>query len=124
MENRMHTHIEREEEKCGCVPNHYTCGKCRRKELAKAYRNLTPEQKAYDRYVDPLGAYHIDFPAGCSCHISPPCSYCVNDDDVQLVKINVACCNQCLNNMNSYTDNRGIFYWCKNCEHSFYLDEI
>jgi len=46
------------------------------------------------------------------------------NDDVQLVKINVACCNQYLNNMNSYTDNRGIFYWCKNCEHSFYLDEI
>ena len=25
-----------------------------------------PAQKAYDRYVDPLNAYHTDFPQGCS----------------------------------------------------------
>ena len=71
----MHNNI------CICVPGHYTCGKHRRLERAKAFRKLTPEQKAYDRQVDPLGAYHTDFPAGCSCHISPPCSYCVGNTD-------------------------------------------
>ena len=68
-------------EKCGCVTGHYTCGKHRRQRMAKAYRRLTPEQKAYDRRVDPLGFYHQDFPAGCSCHINPPCSYCTRDVD-------------------------------------------
>ncbi len=60
---------------CG---SHYYCGKCTRERRAKAYRNMTPEQKAYDRHVDPLGAYHTDFPAGCSCHLRAPCSYCEN----------------------------------------------
>lgn len=57
----------------------YDCGRCARESRARAYRNLTPEQKAYDRYVDPAGAYHTDFEPGCSCHISAPCSFCVND---------------------------------------------
>ena len=64
---------------CHCVPGNYTCGPCRRKERARAYRRLTPAEKAYDRHVDPLGAYHDDFPGGCSCHISAPCSYCSRD---------------------------------------------
>ena len=67
--------------KCGCVPNQYTCGVHRRQEQRKAHLRLTEKQKAYDKFVDPLGAYHIDFPAGCSCHINPPCSYCVNKED-------------------------------------------
>ena len=65
---------------CSCVPGQYECGNCRRKRRAEAYRRLTPEQKAYDSHVDPLGAYHTDFPSGCSCHISAPCSYCVGYD--------------------------------------------
>lgn len=56
----------------------YDCGACAREKRGRAYRNLTPEQKAYDRHVDPLRAYHIDFPASCSCHISAPCSVCVD----------------------------------------------
>lgn len=56
----------------------YDCGRCARERRAKSYRNLTPEQVAYDKYVDPLGAYHTDFPSGCSCHLNAPCSYCEN----------------------------------------------
>jgi len=60
----------------GCG-QYYDCGKCAREKRANAYRRLTPEQKAYDRMVDPLGAYHTDFPQGCSCHVCAPCSFCV-----------------------------------------------
>jgi ribosomal protein L37AE/L43A len=59
-----------------CGQGYWDCGKCRTKRRARAYRNLTAEQKAYDQYVDPMGAYHTDFPVGCSCHINPPCSFC------------------------------------------------
>ena len=59
----------------GCG-EYYDCEKCAIEKRAEAYRNLTEEQKAYDRYVDPLGFYHTDFPSGCSCHISAPCSFC------------------------------------------------
>lgn len=54
----------------------YDCGLCTREKRARAYSRLTPQQKAYDKFVDPAGAYHEDFPAECSCHICAPCSYC------------------------------------------------
>lgn len=60
----------------GCG-QYYDCGNCAREKRARAYRNLTPEQKAYDQHVDPAGWYHTDFPAGCSCHTCAPCSFCV-----------------------------------------------
>lgn len=61
-------------EDCGV---HWDCGACSREQQARSFRRLTPEQKAYDRYVDPRGAYHTDFPDCCSCHINAPCGYCV-----------------------------------------------
>lgn len=61
----------------GCG-QYYDCGKCARESRARAYLNLTDEQKAYDRFVDPQCAYHTDFPSGCSCHICAPCSFCVD----------------------------------------------
>lgn len=54
----------------------YDCGKCARQKRAAVYRTLTEAQKAYDRHVDPAGAYHTDFDSGCSCHLNAPCSYC------------------------------------------------
>ena len=65
-------------EGCG---EYFDCGLCARKHRAQAYRELTATQKAYDRYVDPLCAYHTDFPSGCTCHIFPPCSFCVGNTD-------------------------------------------
>jgi hypothetical protein len=73
----------------GCG-QYYDCGKCTREKHERIWRNLTPEQRAYDRMVDPFGAYTSGLSApggdrdlfepaqGCSCHISPPCNYCVN----------------------------------------------
>lgn len=59
----------------------YDCGLCARERRARAYQRLTHAEKAYDRYVDPLGAYHTDFAEGCSCHLNAPCSFCVNQSD-------------------------------------------
>lgn len=61
----------------GCG-QYYDCGQCAREKRAAAHKRLTPEQQAYDRMVDPAGAYHTDFPPGCSCHICAPCSFCVD----------------------------------------------
>ena len=67
-----------------CGAGYWYCGKCEDDAYRAAYKRLTPAQKAYDNMVDPLGAYHTDYdrePQGCSCHISPPCNYCVNKSD-------------------------------------------
>jgi hypothetical protein len=58
------------------------------------WKRLTPEQRDYDRFVArqiPYGAsmtpetrqYNVEramelLSEGCSCHIAPPCSWCVN----------------------------------------------
>ena len=72
-----------------CGQGYWDCGKCSDARSRAAYARLTPAQKAYDNYVDPLGAYHTDYdradaysrePDSCSCHISPPCSFCVEKD--------------------------------------------
>lgn len=65
---------------CGA---YYYCDKCARERRAQAYRTLTPAQKSYDRHVDPSGAYHTDFPQGCSCHIDAPCCFCVGKTEEQ-----------------------------------------
>ena len=65
-----------------CGEGLWDCGKCKEQYRREAYSRLTPEEKAYDNMVDPLGYYHTDYDRfyggeGCSCHISPPCAYCV-----------------------------------------------
>jgi len=74
----MTTHCKHGFENCGA---YYDCGLCAREKRAASYKCLTKAQKAYDRYVDPLGAYHTDFPQGCSCHICAPCSVCTERGD-------------------------------------------
>jgi len=67
-----------------CGDGCWYCDKCSEESNLAAYNRLTQEQKDYDNMVDPLGAYHTDYdrvPEGCSCHINPPCSYCVNKND-------------------------------------------
>ena len=64
-----------------CGRGLWYCGKCEDESRRAAYKRLTAEEKAYDDYVDPLGAYHTNYTEGCSCHISPPCSYCVGKDE-------------------------------------------
>ena len=62
----------------------WDCGKCSDAMRRAAYSRLTQAEKDYDNMVDPKMAYHTDydrFDRCCSCHINPPCSYCVNKDD-------------------------------------------
>lgn len=74
----MSTACKHGEVGCGV---YYDCGLCAREKRARAYQRLTPTQKAYDRYVDPVGAYHTDFDTGCSCHICAPCGHCVSESE-------------------------------------------
>lgn len=65
-----------------CGQGYWDCGKCEDESRRAAYQRLTPEEKAYDNMVDPLFIYHYDYDREqecCSCHINPPCSYCVKN---------------------------------------------
>lgn len=66
---------------CKECESHYEgiCWKCKRKRRKQIWDSMTSEQKQYDRYVDPLNAYHTEFAPGCSCHINPPCSFCTRE---------------------------------------------
>ena len=65
-----------------CNLGYQTCMVCEK----AIWDNMKQEGRDYDNRVDPQGAYHTDFThyveseeeRGCSCHINPPCSYCVN----------------------------------------------
>jgi len=70
---------------CGCIPDASGfgyCPDCEKKLRAKILAKMTTKEKNYDRYVNPGGCDDYDDydgePSGCSCHINPPCSYCVN----------------------------------------------
>ena len=78
---------------CGCTPDksgYGYCGECTRKLREKIWRNMSPKKKAYDRHFDPKGSAAMDraleaadngdYDGGCSCHINPPCGYCVNKE--------------------------------------------
>jgi hypothetical protein len=74
---------------CDCGPEpvlHDGCGLCRRASMRKSHLNLTADQRNYDKMVDPLGTYHIDFPLECTCHISPPCGYCIENSRPEVEK--------------------------------------
>ena len=63
---------------------YYTCSPCKDKRRRKIYAQMSEEDKAYDRMVDPAQAYHTDYhdiDRGCSCHINPPCSYCIEQSE-------------------------------------------
>lgn len=49
---------------------------------------MSEERRAYDRMVDPAGAYTSGYSAGadpeCTCHINPPCSYCTSKTEEEL----------------------------------------
>jgi len=72
---------------CGCTPDasgYGYCSECSRKLREKIWRNLSPKQREYDRIFAPDESEVLDEWTGypdqesCSCHINPPCSYCVN----------------------------------------------
>lgn len=68
-----------------CIAGSYDCGACRKEMHRRIWLTMSPERRAYDRMVDPQGAYTSGYSAGadpcCTCHISPPCGYCVSRPD-------------------------------------------
>ena len=74
---------------CGCIPDasgYGYCSECERKLKEKIWKNMSEDKKNYDRHFDPHGSKVLDDAidkydrgeGGCSCHINPPCDYCVN----------------------------------------------
>ena len=75
---------------CGCVADasgYGYCDKCTRALRERVWRNMSEGRKEYDRHFDPVGSRILDDSVYgnrsecCSCHINPPCSYCVNQGD-------------------------------------------
>ena len=72
---------------CGCVPDASGfgyCGECTRNLREKIWKNMDEKRKNYDRHFDPEGSRVLDIATndcgkddGCSCHINPPCQYCI-----------------------------------------------
>jgi hypothetical protein len=71
----------------GCTPDASGfgyCGECSRKLREKIWREMPAAQKRYDRHFDPAGSKELDdavYGESCSCHINPPCGYCVNKQE-------------------------------------------
>ncbi|MCP4976782.1 MAG: hypothetical protein GY931_11525 [Maribacter sp.] len=77
--------------KCGCVPDASGfgyCGECVRALRRKIWRKMDEGRKGYDRTFAPKMVLDIEVDIfdedmgerGCSCHINPPCFYCVDKD--------------------------------------------
>jgi len=72
---------------CGCVPDasgYGYCEKCEKALHTKIWKNMSEDRKKYDRMVDPSGSAQLDEwgkEECCSCHINPPCSYCVEQGE-------------------------------------------
>ena len=76
---------------CGCTPDesgYGWCGDCRRKLREKIWASMNDGEKKYDRCFSPQRSKDLDdamddyeHERGCSCHINPPCSYCVSRTD-------------------------------------------
>ena len=65
--------------KCSCVTGHYECWHCRKPKLEAIERRLTPAQREYDRLAMAGWRSDDDEYGSCSCHINPPCSFCMRD---------------------------------------------
>lgn len=75
---------------CGCTPDASGfgyCGECTRKLREKIWNEMSKKDRDYDRHFAPQQSQKLDDAMnepyqGCSCHINPPCSYCVNKGTV------------------------------------------
>lgn len=82
---------------CGCTPDasgYGYCGECTRKLREKIWREMPEKKKNYDRHFAPEESEALDYALAisdnhsndeyntcCSCHINPPCSYCMSKND-------------------------------------------
>jgi hypothetical protein len=85
---------------CGCTPDASGfgyCGDCSRKLRERIWREMPEDKKQYDRHLDPDGSKKLDdavYGGCCSCHINPPCSYCVNKlEEEEDEKRSLVACN-------------------------------
>jgi hypothetical protein len=72
---------------CGCVPDasgYGYCSACVAALRKKIWKNMSEEKRNYDRQFAPEessllddGLIDVEYDTSCSCHINPPCSYCV-----------------------------------------------
>lgn len=76
---------------CGCTPDASGfgyCGECTQKLRRKIWAEMSEKQKNFDRHVAPLESEVLDAESqayeGCSCHINPPCSYCVSKNEEEM----------------------------------------
>lgn len=82
---------------CGCIPDASGfgwCSECCRKLREKIWRNMSNKRKQYDRHFAPQQSAALDEACnekdlsvdcdddqGCSCHINPPCAFCMSKDE-------------------------------------------
>ena len=69
---------------CGCEPDasgYGYCSACVKNLRNKIWRQMSEDKRNYDRHFDPGGSKELDESLfeGCTCHISPPCSWCVEN---------------------------------------------
>lgn len=74
--------------KCGCTADASGfgwCSECVRKLRSKIWAKMSENRKNYDRQFAPKQSEELDsgpyIPEGCSCHINPPCSFCVQNGE-------------------------------------------
>lgn len=87
--------VAKSDPRCGCVTDHYECGRCRGINRQRIWRTMTPEAKAYDRMVDPANSAVLDrdryadldlYERGCTCHLCAPCSWCLDQPDPDAIQ--------------------------------------
>lgn len=76
---------------CGCTPDasgYGYCSECTRSLRKKIWGEMSEKDRNYDRHFAPSESAELDRALdidpesqGCSCHINPPCDYCVGRDD-------------------------------------------
>ncbi len=76
---------------CGCTPDasgYGYCDKCTKALRAEIWRGMSEEKKDYDRHFAPDESRELDdaiadkeYDTCCSCHINPPCSYCMSKSE-------------------------------------------
>ncbi len=86
----VHLPTKKSDARCSCVTGYYECGFCRGIKRQRIWNRMSEKDRAYDRYVDPANSMALDagrgvdldrYERGCSCHISPPCSFCCDAPD-------------------------------------------
>lgn len=72
---------------CGCTPDasgYGYCPECVRKLRQKIWNDMPENKRNYDRHFASEQSRQLDeglpeeYNTGCSCHINPPCSFCVD----------------------------------------------